>query len=345
MPGMRLVSNKPVHQQIVQARGEVEVNGVTFRTGQDGKPTATVTQQELGRFLHTPGFSIYHDDGSYSGPTGNRSRMTDMDVATARLSAAASEASAHTIIENMLKDGTVTPDVLKALAERAPVVTARTPTGSGTAQPGTTQTPVGTVTVSVQGKVLVDGEEAKLRLRPEPESPQGGEGAPQGTAATPGTADDADDRDDQGGDEDTDLSDPASIAKLPRTELYGLARTFGVKASGKNIEIAQEIAEAFRATDEYRAAQAIAAGAKMLTYALYGQHTPEGERGALTRVDVDAALPDDQREVLLAREYTSAVERVRAALGEIAELDDHLTYVGADTDEPSSQGEDAPATE
>ncbi|PIG96924.1 hypothetical protein AMD26_015480, partial [Deinococcus sp. UR1] len=148
MQGMKLISNKPAHAHALSQMPVLRINGIEFRTGPDGKPTANVTERELNLFIHAEGFSIYHDDGTYSGPTGQTKRMSNVEQATARLSAAADQAKAHTIIEQMLASGTLSREALSALMDKAPVVTAAAPVQISTTTAGATTTDAGTVTVT-----------------------------------------------------------------------------------------------------------------------------------------------------------------------------------------------------
>ncbi|GGR76883.1 hypothetical protein GCM10008959_41780 [Deinococcus seoulensis] len=222
---MKLVSHKPAHAHALTTMPVLYVNGIEFRTGIDGKPTATVTERELNLFAHNEGFSVYHDDGTYSGPTGKVKRMGNVDQATARLSAAADQAKAHTIIEEMLSNGTLTREALSALMDKAPIVTATAaaPAPVSTLTASTTATDAGTVTVTPPTE--------------EPTQPTGSQGSDAPTG------------------DQIDMSDPASLAQLPRAELFGLARSFGIKSNGKNTELAEAIAAAFRETPEYLNAQ------------------------------------------------------------------------------------------
>ncbi|ABW35093.1 hypothetical protein Dgeo_3052 (plasmid) [Deinococcus geothermalis DSM 11300] len=248
---MKLISHKQVHEEAIEKHGKVVVNGVTFTRGEDGRPTASnLSPRQVNLFQASPGFSIYHDDGSYSGPTGQARKLDNVEVATVRLSRDAEEAKTHRIIEGMMERGELTPGVLQALMERAPIITGKAPESTGTATTGTTQDASGTISVEVQGQVRTNAPEVKLVTA------TGGE---MGT----GNADSGPEQPEEGErkevlqDDPTDYADPESIAKLPRAELFGLARSFGVevKATARSKDIAEAIAEAFKQTPEYLAAQ------------------------------------------------------------------------------------------
>lgn len=252
---MRIIANKPVHQQLLNRDGKVTINGIVFRAGLDGKPTANVTDAQVNLFRHAEGFSLYHEDGTYSGPTGQTNKMQTHTV-TASLSAAESEARAHEKILEMINSGNVPDHIMQALMSKAPIIGATStpaPVTISTTQAGVTTGTSGAVTVTTgddaDENLLPPGGKKFLNRDDPAEAPVSSE-APADVQAKA-----SDDQADQ-----TDMSDPDSIAKLPRAELFGLARSFHVKVSAndKSLEIATKIADAFKETPEYKAAQAAA---------------------------------------------------------------------------------------
>ena len=239
---MKLVSHKPAHLSAVHTAGSHTINGVVFRPGEGGLPTAYgLNENQVALFEASAGFSKYHDDGTYIGPTGQADKLT-VDAATVRLSAAADQAKAHAQIEQWLRDGTVPPAVMQALMERAPVLSTAAPQ------------PVNTASVEIQGDVTVSAPSISAAPIIVPaDAPQNGQAGdePQNDGNPQG------DEDQDEADGVLEMDNPEALAKLPRAELFALAKAFEVqyKANEPSLTIAQAIAEVFKSTDEYKAAQ------------------------------------------------------------------------------------------
>lgn len=222
---MKLVSHKPAHMEIAQLYGMVTVNGVKFFPGIDGKPTAhNVQEHEIAMFDGAEGFTIHHDDGSYSGPTdkkGNRivavsqGATPSLSVLNQAVAQATGTLTPDQAIAK-LKSGNLSPEELIEIMKGAPVV-----------QAAQVQQPVQSQPEGEQPPAQDEGEQ------PQSEREQGDEPF------------------------QPDMSDPESVAKLSRPEILGLARAFNVSGGGKNLEIAERIVEEFKKSDEYRAAHGL----------------------------------------------------------------------------------------
>ncbi|PIG96853.1 hypothetical protein AMD26_015085, partial [Deinococcus sp. UR1] len=132
-------------------------------------------------------------------------------------------------------------EALSALMDKAPVVTAAAPVQISTTTAGATTTDAGTVTVTPPA--TQDAE------RPQDDGAKGQDEGPKDEKPK-----------DENLNDQTDMSDPASVAQLPRTELFGLARSFGIEVAQNisTVKLAEKIAAAFRETPEYKDAQATA---------------------------------------------------------------------------------------
>lgn len=245
---MKIVSHKPAHQHAINTVGSVTVNGIVFRAGDQGKPTAYgVTERQLALFSATDGFSFFHDDGTYSGPSGQASTLrtgpSAIEVATQRLDAASDEAKAHAQIEQWLREGNVPQSVMDKLMQLAPTVGATSATGVGNEAVSMT-TPDLPEVERYEAEDDEEGDEDKAEQASDPVAPST---EPEGTEYPDSTDS-----------EEVDMADPESIAKLPRTELFGLAKSFGVefKANQSSLAIATAIADVVKASPEYKQAVA-----------------------------------------------------------------------------------------
>ena len=218
---MKVVSNHRSHAELIARNGSTIVNGLIFRAGNDGRPTAEgVQERQVETFLGVEGFSFYHDDGVYSGTSLKTPSL--IEQGSAALSNAGSQARAHTIIEKMLADGELTPEVLAALLERAPVI-----------QVNTTAS-----TLTLTGSPLVPDD------APEAEQAEAStETVPEITAEASQTDEPTSDLSAE--DADTDLTDVDALLKLPRPEFLGLASRYRVRTVAQsNPVVAQGIVDA-----------------------------------------------------------------------------------------------------
>ncbi len=241
---MKVVSHHRSTAEQIRQKGHAVVNGLEFRMGNDGRPTAyDLSEAQVRSFVGVEGFSFYHDDGVFSGSSikGHIKAESKIDAATKTLEAAGSEARAQSAIEGMIARGELTPAVLDALLKLAPVVQASAAAGalfmpSEPARPTiiTPAQPVETEPAQEAAPAQPDSEpEATPEATPEPEAPAGDVPDPD---AGEGSAD------------DVDLTSVDALLKLPRPEFLGLATSYKVRTVGKsNADVAQGIVAAVQA--------------------------------------------------------------------------------------------------
>ena len=225
---MKVVSHHRSHREIVEHHNHVHVNGVAFQRGDRGLPTAHgVGERELESFVGVDGFSFFHDDGQYIGPSLKTGQLTVQP--SADLAAAEGEARAHRTIEQMIADGTLTPEIIAALTERAPIVQAAPLALPPEAAPAATEPEPEPEPEAVTPEPEVTEPEAAPEVTPEPE-------------ATPEAAPEPD------GGPEVDLTDPEALLTLPRPEFLGLASKYKIRNIGVAREtVAASIAAAIQA--------------------------------------------------------------------------------------------------